>query len=88
MSSAVSTDISRYTHTGTSAAASTVRGIRGFPASPATACISSQAPMAHMPASSTMVAHAGAQPSTRIKNGTPTTATITRLNIKNQSLSL
>ena len=76
-----SMDSSSYTHTGTRAAASTVRGIRGFPFSPAAACISSQAPMAHIPATRTMVAQAGATPRIRIRSGRPTTATITRLNI-------
>ena len=75
-------DNSMYTHTGTSTAESTANTVRGFPASPATACISSQAPTPHMPHTRTMVAHSGATPSTKIKNGMPTTATITRLNIR------
>ena len=80
-SAALAMDSSRYTHTGTRAAAITARGIRGRPFSPAAARISSQAPMAHMAASSSMVAQAGAQPKIRIRSGRPTTATITRLNI-------
>ena len=81
VSAALAMDSSRYTHPGTRAAAATVRGMRGFPFSPAAACISSQAPMAHIPAVSTMVAQDGAQPRIRIRSGRPTTATITRLNI-------
>ena len=81
VSAAFSMDSSPYTHTGTRAPAAAVRGIRGLPFSPAAACISSQAPMEHMAASSTMVAQSGAQPRIAISSGRPTTATITRLNI-------
>ena len=56
VSSVFSMDISPYTHTGTAAAAITVRGVRGLPLSPAAARISSQAPMAHMAASNSMEA--------------------------------
>ena len=81
VSAVFSMDSSPYTHTGTRAAAAAVRGIRGLPFSPAAACISSQAPMEHMAATSTMVAQSGAQPRIAISSGRPTTATITRLNI-------
>ena len=81
VSAAFSMDSSPYTHTGTRAPAAAVRGIRDLPFSPAAACISSQAPMEHMAATSTMVAQSGAQPRIAISSGRPTTATITRLNI-------
>ena len=55
---------------------------------PATACISSQAPMAHMAASNSMVAQDGAQPRISIRSGRPTTATITRLNIGSALFSI
>ena len=69
VSSVFSMDISPYTHTGTAAAAITVRGVRGLPLSPAAARISSQAPMAHMAASNSMVAQDGAQPRISIRSG-------------------
>ena len=88
VSSVFSMDISPYTHTGTAAAAITVRGVRGLPLSPAAARISSQAPMAHMAASNSMVAQDGAQPRISIRSGRPTTATITRLNIGSALFSI